>query len=57
MDFDIIHAHDWMTFKAAIKCQNVLLVKPLIVHIHATEYDRSGGESLSRKFLSMKKWA
>lgn len=39
---DIIHAHDWMTFRAAENAKK-LTGAPLIVHIHATEYDRSGG--------------
>lgn len=39
--FDVIHAHDWLTYKAGIAAKNIS-GKPLIVHIHATEYDRSG---------------
>ncbi|MHC4633805.1 MAG: glycosyltransferase family 4 protein [Planctomycetota bacterium] len=39
--FDIIHAHDWMTFPAAIRVA-AESGKPLIVHIHSTEFDRSG---------------
>jgi glycogen(starch) synthase len=39
--FDIIHAHDWMTFPAAIRAK-AASGKPLVVHIHALEYDRSG---------------
>src|SRR6187551_1142044 len=39
--FDIIHAHDWLTFPAAIEAKNIS-GKPLIVHVHATEYDRCG---------------
>lgn len=39
--FDIIHAHDWMTFPAGIAAQRVSN-KPLIVHVHSTEFDRSG---------------
>jgi glycogen synthase len=38
--FDIIHAHDWLTFKAGIAAKEVS-GKPLIVHVHATEFDRS----------------
>ena len=41
-DFDIIHAHDWMTYKAGVNAKKVS-GKPLVVHLHATEYDRSGG--------------
>lgn len=40
-DFDVIHAHDWMTYLAGIAAKKVS-GKPLIVHVHATEYDRSG---------------
>jgi len=40
-DFNVIHAHDWMTFPAAISSAN-LTGKPSIVHIHSTEFDRSG---------------
>jgi glycosyltransferase involved in cell wall biosynthesis len=39
--FDVIHAHDWVTFPAGIALQN-MLQKPLVVHVHATEFDRSG---------------
>jgi glycosyltransferase involved in cell wall biosynthesis len=42
IDHDIIHAHDWMTFKAAINAKKVS-GKPLVVHIHATEYERTAG--------------
>ena len=41
-EFDIIHAHDWMTFRAAMALKRKS-DKPLIVHIHATESDRAGG--------------
>ncbi len=40
-DFDVIHAHDWLSFKAGIVAKEIS-GKPLIAHIHATEYDRSG---------------
>lgn len=40
-EFDIIHAHDWMTYPAAMAVA-AISGKPLIVHIHATEFDRSG---------------
>lgn len=41
-DFDVIHAHDWMTYPAALAVKHAT-GKPLVVHIHATDYDRSGG--------------
>lgn len=40
-DFDIIHSHDWVTFPAGVEAKKVS-GKPLVVHIHATEFDRSG---------------
>ena len=42
--FDIIHAHDWLTFRAALRAKEIS-GKPLIAHVHATEFDRSGGKS------------
>jgi glycogen(starch) synthase len=39
--FDVIHAHDWMTFPAAEGIAR-FSGRPLIVHVHATEFDRSG---------------
>ena len=44
--FDIIHAHDWLTYKAGIVAKRVS-GKPLVVHIHATEFDRSGENNLN----------
>jgi glycosyltransferase involved in cell wall biosynthesis len=42
-EYDIIHAHDWLTFRAAMKAKQVTNL-PLIVHVHSIESDRSGGE-------------
>lgn len=39
--FDVIHAHDWLTYYAGMAAKRVS-GKPLVVHIHATEFDRSG---------------
>lgn len=39
--FDVIHAHDWLTFAAGMVAKKVS-GKPLVVHVHATEYDRAG---------------
>jgi len=39
--FDIVHAHDWMTYPAGIAVA-AITEKPLIVHVHSTEFDRSG---------------
>lgn len=39
--FDVIHAHDWMTFPAGVALSEIT-GRPLVVHIHSLEYDRSG---------------
>ncbi|MCX7981088.1 MAG: glycosyltransferase family 4 protein [Bacteroidia bacterium] len=41
VDFDIIHAHDWLTYLGGLWLK-AKTGKPLVVHVHATEYDRSG---------------
>lgn len=41
-DFDVIHAHDWLSFPAGIVAKQIT-GKPFIAHIHATEFDRTGG--------------
>ncbi len=40
--YDVIHAHEWLTYEAAIVAKQQLGV-PLIAHVHATEFDRAGG--------------
>jgi glycogen synthase len=42
-EYDIIHAHDWLTFRAGIKAKQVANL-PLIVHVHSIESDRAGGQ-------------
>ena len=41
MTYDVIHAHDWLTYAAGIAAKKIS-GKPLVVHVHATEFDRSG---------------
>lgn len=41
-EFDIIHAHDWLAYPAGIAAKEVS-GKPLVIHVHATDFDRSGG--------------
>jgi glycosyltransferase involved in cell wall biosynthesis len=41
LDFDLIHAHDWLTYAAGVAAKRAT-GKPLVVHMHATEFDRSG---------------
>lgn len=41
-EFDIIHSHDWLTYPAGIHAKQVT-GKPLVIHVHATDFDRSRG--------------
>jgi len=43
MKFDLIHAHDWLAYPAGIAAKEAS-GKPLVIHVHATDFDRSGGE-------------
>ncbi len=52
--FDIIHAHDWLSFGAGIRAK-IKSGKPLIAHVHATEYDRSGGCGINSLVYSLEK--
>lgn len=40
--FDVIHSHDWLTYPAGIHAKQVS-GKPLVIHVHATDFDRSRG--------------
>lgn len=53
-DFDVIHAHDWMTYQAGIKAKEIS-GKPLVCHIHATSFDRSGGQNLNQYVYDLEK--
>lgn len=44
--FDIIHAHDWLSFLAGLAAKEVS-GKPLVLHMHATEFDRTGGQGVN----------
>ncbi len=47
-EFDVIHAHDWLCYGAGIVAKEIS-GKPLIVHVHATEFDRCGGNSVNQQ--------
>lgn len=47
--FDVIHAHEWLSFGAGLAAKE-LSGKPLIVHVHATEFDRSAGHVNDRVY-------
>ena len=42
-EFDVIHAHDWTTIPAALALKK-RFNKPLVMHVHITEFDKTGGE-------------
>lgn len=41
-NFDIIHSHDWLTYPAGVRAKQIS-GKPLVIHVHATDFDRSRG--------------
>lgn len=53
-DYDIIHAHDWMTFQAGIEAKKIS-GKPLVVHVHATEFDRTGNNNVNQYVYEVEK--
>jgi len=53
-DFDVIHAHDLWTFPAAIAAKEAT-GKPLVVHVHITEFDKSGGLSVDQRVYDMER--
>jgi glycogen(starch) synthase len=43
-EFDVVHAHDWLTFRAALRAKQTLGV-PIVLHVHSIERDRAGGNA------------
>ncbi|MBP9757742.1 MAG: glycosyltransferase, partial [Candidatus Pacebacteria bacterium] len=54
-EFDIIYAHDWLSFGAGVEAKYAT-GKPLIVHVHATEFDRCGGPNVNPHVYHVEKW-
>ncbi len=52
--FDVIHAHDWLSFLAGLAAKEVS-GKPLIVHVHATEFDRTGGNGINQEVYAIER--
>jgi len=52
-EFDVIHAHDWLAYPAGIAAKRIS-GKPLVIHVHATDFDRSGG-SVNPQVYDMEK--
>jgi glycogen synthase len=53
-DFNVIHAHDWLAFPAGVAAQRVSH-RPLVAHVHSTEYDRTGGNFLNEEVYRLEK--
>ena len=53
-DFDVIHAHDWLTYMAGIAAKR-LSGKPLVVHVHATSFDRSSDKNIDTRVYDIEK--
>lgn len=53
-DFDIIHCHDWLCYPAGLAAKKISQ-KPLVVHIHATEFDRTGGHGVNEQVYQIEK--
>jgi glycosyltransferase involved in cell wall biosynthesis len=51
--FELIHAHDWLTFPAAVAAKKIS-GKPLIIHVHSTDFDRSG-EAINPDIFAIEK--
>ncbi|MEZ5978303.1 MAG: glycosyltransferase [Planctomycetota bacterium] len=51
--FDVVHAHDWITYPAGVAAARARGV-PLVCHLHATEYDRTG-ESPDTRVLAIER--
>ena len=53
-EFDVIHAHDWLTYLAGIAAKE-LTGKPLVVHVHATSYDRGSEDQIDTRVLGIER--
>ena len=52
--FDVIYAHEWLSFGAGVKAKQIS-GKPLIVHVHATEFDRTGGQGINQAIYDIER--
>ena len=53
-EFDIIHAHDWLTYLAGIAAKE-LTGKPLVVHVHATSFDRGTDDMVDSRVYAIER--
>lgn len=53
-EFDVIHAHDWLTYLAGMAAKKVT-GKPLVVHVHATSFDRGSEDNIDTRVYSLER--
>ena len=53
-EFDVIHAHDWLTYYAGIAAKRVS-GKPLVIHVHATSFDRGSADNIDTRVFAIEK--
>ncbi|HEY0744653.1 MAG TPA: glycosyltransferase family 4 protein, partial [Chryseosolibacter sp.] len=53
-EFDLIHAHDWLTYLAGIEARKIS-GKPLVIHVHATEFDRAGEKNVDPRVFEIER--
>ena len=53
-EFDVIHAHDWLTYYAGIAAKE-LTGKPLVIHVHATSFDRGSVDNIDTRVFAIEK--
>ena len=53
-EFDVIHAHDWLTYLAGIAAKQ-LTGKPLVIHVHATSFDRASDDKIDTRVYDLEK--
>lgn len=53
-EFDVIHAHDWLTYLAGMAAKEVT-GKPLVVHVHATSFDRGSEENIDTRVYGIER--
>lgn len=51
---DLIYAHDWLSFGAGKEAKRVSR-KPLIAHVHSTEFDRTGGGAIDQRIYDLER--
>ena len=53
-EFDVIHAHDWLTYYAGIAAKQ-LTGKPLVIHVHATSFDRGSADNIDTRVYKIER--